>query len=76
MLIYCSVFYPEITLSMSGLDLVDCPPHNIEHDIMHYTKFYDALYCPDIRKNLNSEFSTNFTRLEVIVLICTNPEIN
>ena len=66
MLIYCSVFYPEITLSMSGLDLVDCPPHNIEHDIMHYTKFYDALYCPDFHPELFNSSSSLATTANFI----------
>jgi len=29
------------------LNVVDCPPHNIVHDILHYPNYYDPLYYPE-----------------------------
>ena len=39
---------PTQSISMVGffLSLVDCPPHNIVHDIMHCPNYYDPLYYP------------------------------
>ena len=29
------------------LDLDNCPPHNIVHDILQYPNYYSALYYPE-----------------------------